>query len=236
MEPAVEEDATHSLQSRSRGPETLRDERTVEAEVRAKMAEAVGGARGAVETALPLVVFTIGYVIVDELRLALTLAGVAALIPYGIRWIQRSSTRFVRNGLAGIVVAAVFALAMGSGEAAFLPGIIQNAAWALALSASIGLRWPLAGFLIGAVLGDLIAWRDIPAIVRLSNLLTLVLLVPMVIRVAVQYPLYLAGEVGWLGVARLALGWPLTGAALATAGAILMRGQTPLPRQRRTQA
>ncbi|MDP8928411.1 MAG: DUF3159 domain-containing protein [Actinomycetota bacterium] len=235
MEPAVEE-MTPGFPSPSRGHETSPDERTVEAEVRAKIAEALGGPRGAVESALPLVVFTAAYVVNDELRLALTLGGVVAVILYGIRLIQRSSTRFVRNGLAGIVVAAVFALAMGSGEAAFLPGIIQNAAWAVALGASIILGWPLAGFLIGAVLGDSVAWRDNRAIVRLSNQLTLVLLVPMVIRVAVQYPLYVAGEVGWLGVARLALGWPLTGATLAVAGAILVRGRTPLPRQPRAQA
>ncbi len=235
MEPAVEE-MTPGLPSPSRSHETSPDERTVEAEVRARIAEALGGPRGAVESALPLLVFTTAYVVNDELRLALTLGGVVAVILYGIRLIQRSSTRFVRNGLAGIVVAAVFALAMGSGEAAFLPGIIQNAAWAVALGASIILGWPLAGFLIGAVLGDSVAWRDNPAIVRLSNQLTIVLLVPMVIRVAVQYPLYVAGEVGWLGVARLALGWPLTGATLAVAGAILVRGRTPLPRQPRAQA
>ncbi len=229
------QETTHALQFPSRGPETTQEERTVEAQVRAKMAEALGGPRGAVESALPLVVFTVAYVVVDELRLSLALGGVAALIGYGIRLMQRSSTRFARNGLAGVAVAAVFGLVMGSGEAAFLPGIIQNAAWAVALGGSIVLRWPLAGFLIAAVLGDSVAWRDNPAIMRLSNQLTLVLLVPVVIRVAVQYPLYLAGEVGWLGVARLALGWPLTGAALAVAGAILMRGHTPLPQQRRTQ-
>lgn len=229
------EETTHGFQFPSCGPETTQEERTVEAEVRAKMAEALGGPRGAVESTVPLVVFTIAYVVIDELGLALALGGVAALMAYGIRLMQRSSTRFARNGLAGIAVAAAFGLVMGSGEAAFLPGIIQNAAWAVALGASIVVGWPLAGFLIGAVLGDAVAWRDNPAIVRLSHQLTLVLLVPMAIRVTVQYPLYLAGEVGWLGVARLALGWPLTGAALAVAGAILMRGRTPLPQQRRTQ-
>jgi hypothetical protein len=50
----------------------------------------------------------------------------------------------------------------------------------------------------------------------------------MVIRLAVQVPLYLAGEVGWLGVSRVVLGWPLYAAALAVAGVILLRGETPL--------
>jgi hypothetical protein len=46
--------------------------------------------------------------------------------------------------------------------------------------------------------------------------------------VAVQYPLYLAGEVGWLGVTKIALGWPLQVAALSAMAYLLARGRTPL--------
>jgi hypothetical protein len=226
----------HGHGSESGPDEEAVGERTVEAEVREKIADALGGPRGAVETALPLVVFTIVFVIVEDLPPALILGGVAALVPYGIRLVQGSSTQFARHGLLGIVVAAVFATAMGRGEAAFLPGILQNAAWAVVLGVSIVVRWPAAGFVIGSVLGEAVEWRDNPAIVQLSNRLTLVLLVPIVLRVAVQYPLYVAGEVAWLGVARLALGWPLTAAALAVIGAILVRGETPLPESHRAHS
>ena len=160
-------------------------ERTVGAEIRTQVAERLGGPRGSVETALPIVVFTVVFVVADEVLPALVVGGVAALVALAVRLVQGSSTRFARNGLVGIAVAAVFAMAMGRAEAAFLPNIIQNAVWALVLGASIVVRWPLAGFAIGAVLGDTVGWRDSPAIVRLSNRLTLVLLVPMVIRVAV---------------------------------------------------
>ena len=54
------------------------------------------------------------------------------------------------------------------------------------------------------------------------------LVLPCAIRVAVQYPLYLAGEVGWLGATKIALGWPLQIAALSAMALLLARGRTPL--------
>jgi hypothetical protein len=203
---------------------------TVEAEVRARVAEQLGGARGSVETVLPFALFTLVFVLSEDVGLSVGVGIGVALAMYALRLVQRASTQFVRNGLVGIGIGAVFALASGRAETAFLPGIIQSAAWALGLGVSILVRWPAAGFLVGAVLGDTTAWRDDPAIVRLSNRLTLCLLVPMVVRVAVQYPLYAAGEVGWLGVSRIALGWPLSAVAFAVAAGILARGRTPIQR------
>lgn len=204
---------------------------TVEGEVRARLAAELGGVRGSLETAFPMVVFTVAYVVTDELRPSVVGAVVAAVGAYGLRLVQHSQTRFVRHGLIGILVAAALATFTGRAETAFLPGIVQNGVWAMLLGGSVVLRWPLAGFVIGTVLDDRTGWRDDPAIVRLSNRLTLVLLAPMVIRLAVQVPLYVAGAVGWLGASRVVLGWPLHAAALALAGLILLRGTTPLPRE-----
>ncbi|MGH8970949.1 MAG: DUF3159 domain-containing protein, partial [Actinomycetes bacterium] len=103
-----------------------------------------------------------------------------------------------------------------------------NAAYALVMTLSVLLRWPVVGIMIGSVTGDLTSWRQDPGIVRLCSRLTWVLAAPCVVRVAVQYPLYLAGEVGWLGVSKIALGWPLQVAALAMMAYLLARGRTPL--------
>lgn len=205
-------------------------EPTVEAQVRAKVVEALGGPRGSLEAALPFLVFTLVYVVTDEVPPAVLFAVASALVGLVVRLVQRSSPRFVGNGLFAIALAAVIATATGRAEAAFLPGIVQNAIWTIVLGASIMVRRPLAGFLVGSVIGDPTGWRNDPATVRLCDRLTLVLVVPMAVRVAVQVPLYLAGEVGWLGVTRVVLGWPLHVGALAVAGAILARGQTPMPR------
>jgi hypothetical protein len=221
------DDAAHERQPVAA---SARTETTVEAEVRARVAEGIGGPRGAVEVVLPFVVFTTAFLLTDEVRPAVALGIGSGVLLLVARLAQRSTTRFVRNGLIGIAVAAVVATATGRAEAAFLPGIVQNAAWAVALTVSILVRWPAAGFLIGAILGDVTDWRRDPAILRLGNRLTLVLLVPMVLRVAVQYPLYVAEAVGWLGVTRVVLGWPLSLAAFAVGGTILARGQTPIRR------
>lgn len=220
---SIDEDEGHDDAAGVRG-----EVRTVEAAVLAELGSKLGGPRGFVESALPIAVFTVTYVVTDEVRLAAVLAVASALVGLVVRLAQRSVTRYVGHGVIGIAVAAAIAVGTGRAETAFLPGIVQAAAVAGALTVSLIVRWPAAGFVIGAVLDDPTGWRRDPAIVRLANRLTVVLLLPMLARVAVQYPLYAAGEVAWLGVARLALGWPLHVAALAVAGAILARGRTPL--------
>ena len=205
-----------------------RSHHTVETLVRARIAALIGGPRGGIEVALPIALFSLVFVLVGELRPAVIAGLASSVVLFAARLAQRSSTQFVRNGLVGIAVAALVATATGRAEDAFLPGILQSAAWALALTVSIAVRRPLAGYLIGAVLGDTSGWRANPAVVRLANRLTLVFLAPMAIRVAVQTPLYLAGEVGWLGVSRVVLGWPLSLAAFAVGAGILARGSTPL--------
>ena len=62
----------------------------------------------------------------------------------------------------------------------------------------------------------------------MSSRLTLVLAVPYVLRFVVQLPLFLAGQVVWLAVAKVVLGWPLLLAALFVIGLLLSRGRTPI--------
>jgi hypothetical protein len=206
------------------------DAATVEDVIRARLAEALGGRRGMVEGALPTIGFTATFVPTQDLRLSLTLGIGLAVALLVVRIAQRQSVQFVVNSLVGIVIAAVFASRSGRAEDVFLPGILYNAAYTAGLTLSILLRWPLVGLLIGSVTGDLTAWRADPAVVRLCSRLTWVLVVPCAVRVAVQYPLYLAGEVGWLGVSKIVLGWPLQIAALAVMVYLLARGRTPLGR------
>lgn len=203
-------------------------EATVEAAVRHQLATALGGRRGVVESALPTLVFTVAYVGTHRLQLALILAAAAAVLLLAIRLAQRSSAQFVLNSLVGIALAAFFALRSGRAEDAFLPGIIYNAGYAAVMLLSIAVRWPVVGFMIGSVVGDPTGWRSQPAVLRLCTKLTWLLLLPCLVRVAVQLPLYLAGAVGWLGASKIALGWPLQILALAAAAALLARGRTPL--------
>jgi hypothetical protein len=204
------------------------DARTVEEVIRAQLSTALGGKRGMAEGAVPTAAFTIAFVASRDLRLSLTVGVALAVAALVLRIVQRQPVQFVVNSLVGIAIAAVFALRSGRAEDVFLPGIIYNAAYAAVMSFSVLVRWPVVGLMIGSVTGDLAGWRSSPGVVRLCSRLTWLLVLPCAVRVAVQYPLYLAGEVGWLGVSKIALGWPLQVAALAAMALLLARGRTPM--------
>jgi hypothetical protein len=201
---------------------------TVEDVVRRQLSAALGGKRGMLEGAVPTLGFTISYLASRELRLALGIGVGLAVVLLAIRIVQRQRVQFVVNSLVGIAIAAAFALRSGKAEDVFLPGIIYNSGYAAVLSLSILARWPFVGLMIGSVTGDLTSWRRTPGVVRLCSKLTWLLVAPCAVRVAVQYPLYLAHEVGWLGVTKIALGWPLQVAALSAMAYVLARGRTPL--------
>jgi len=217
---------------------------TVEEVVRRQLATALGGRRGMLEAAVPTAAFTILFVTTHHLQLAVLLAVACAGVLLVVRLAQRSTPQFVLNSLVGIGIGALFAwrAARGGGDANdqalayFLPGILYNLVYAVVMVFTILVRWPLIGFMVGSVTGDPTGWRQDEGVVRLCSRLTWLLVLPCLIRVAVQGPVYLAGRNGWwdqdsavatLGVAKLAMGWPLQVAALAAMVWLLSRNRTP---------
>lgn len=217
---------------------------TVEAVIRAQLAKALGGRRGIIESAIPIMVFTTTYVVLRELAPDLTVqvashtlhglqlglaAGIgSALLLLLVRVLQRSTVQFTINAFVGIAIAAAFAMRTGNAMDAFVPGLLYNAGYAAVLTLSVLLRWPFIGLMIGAVTGDLAKWREDPAVVRLCSVLTWMLVIPCVLRVAVQYPMYLADQLTLLATAKLVMGWPLQVAGLAAMVWLLGRNHTPL--------
>jgi hypothetical protein len=218
---------------------------TVEQVVRKQLSDALGGARGMLEAAVPTIAFTVVFLTQHDLRLAIYVSLACAGVLLAVRLAQRSSVQFVLNALVGIGIGALFAwrAARGGGDAGdqalayFLPGLLYNGVYALVLVLSVAIRWPLVGFIVGSVAGDPTAWHADRNVVRLCSRLTWLLALPCLIRVAVQGPIYLAGRNGWwstdsavaaLGVAKLAMGWPLQVAALAVMAWLLSRNATRL--------
>ncbi|WP_336205826.1 DUF3159 domain-containing protein [Nonomuraea sp. LPB2021202275-12-8] len=205
---------------------------TVEAAVRAQLAKAFGGARGIVEAAVPTIAFTLTWITTEELRLSLIISIALSVVLLVLRLVQRSTPQFVINSLIGIAIGAFFASRTGDAKDYFLPGILWNAGYMVAMLVSIVARWPVVGFLIGSVTGDPTAWHRDPGIVKLCTRLTWLLMLPCAVRVAVQGPVYLFGggdqAVAALGVAKIVMGWPLQVAALAAMLWLLGRGRTPI--------
>ena len=210
------------------GAKEAADFGTVEALVRQRLAEAFGGFRGVVETAVPTLVFTIWYLSAKELKQALVLAIGVTLVMLVVRLAQRSELQFVLNALFGIGLAAFFASRTGEARDVFLPGILYNGAYAIVLTFTILIGWPLIGFLVGGMVGDLTEWRKDRGMRTLCTRLTWLLILPCVLRVVVQYPLWAADQVGWLATSKIALGWPLQIASLLAMGWLLSRNATPL--------
>ena len=125
-------------------------------------------------------------------------------------------------------MAAFLALRTGRAEDVFLPGILYSCTLTMLTLLSVLVRWPLIGFVVGATSKDPLAWRSHAGVVRLCQRLTLVLAGMYAVRAVVMLPLYLAGQVGWLGLSKVVLGWPLYLLAVAVMGALLLRGRTPL--------
>ncbi len=208
------------------GPRAAYD--TVEQLVRSKLSEALGGRRGIVESAVPTVLFTVMFVITHELRLSLIVSITATVALLLVRLVQRSTVQFVLNALIGIGIAALFASRSGEARDVFLPGILYNAGYAAVFIFSIVIGWPLVGFMIGSITGDPTGWHDDKSIVRLCSQMSWLFVAPCVLRVLVQYPLYLGDHIALLGTAKVVLGWPLQLASFAAMAWLLSRNRTPL--------
>ena len=181
-----------------------------------------------VESALPFVAFTLAWVASRALYPAVGAALAVAVVLAAVRLLQRQSVRFVLQAVVPTVIAALVATRTGRAQDIFVPGILYNGGLAVVSVLTIVVGRPLVGYVVGTALGDPSGWVRDRGLVRLSNRLTAVLAVPYLLRFVIQLPLFLAGQVVWLGVAKVVLGWPLLVAALFVMGLLLSRGRTPI--------
>ncbi len=210
---------------------------TVEAIIRHRLAEVLGGWRGAVETAVPTIAFVVIWVVRHDLPAAVIGSGVAVVLLVLLRLLQRQTVRYALSSVLTTAIAAAVALRTGRAEDAFLPGIVWNAVLAVGGVISMVTRWPVVGFMVAAGDPDAVTdlsvyrrWRDLPGMVTVCQRLTGVLVALFCIRLLIMVPLYVNAQVGWLGAAKIVLGWPAYVAALAVMAGILFGGHTPVAR------
>ncbi len=180
----------------------------------------VGGVSGLVYSSLPVLTFVVinG---ASGLPAAIGSAlGVAALVLLW-RLIRRESMQPALSGFFGVAVCALIAYVVGQSKGYFLLGIWMSLVWAVVCAVSILIRRPLVGYFWSWATGRDRGWRNVPRAVYAFDIATLGWLLVFGARFVVQRLLYDADQTGWLGLARIGMGWPLTAlAALATYAAI----------------
>ncbi|MFC5995398.1 DUF3159 domain-containing protein [Pseudonocardia hispaniensis] len=191
--------------------------------------EILGGRRGAVDATVPVVAFVLGWLAAgwfggpSPVVWGGATAMLAALIVAVTRLATGSRPRSVLLGLLGVVVAALIALYTGRAVDYFLLQILANAASALAWAVSIVVRWPLLGVVVGVVLGQRTRWRRDPDLMRGYQRASWFWVGQYLLRLGVFLPLYFTDAVVALGVARVALTWPLILACIAVSWRVIRR-------------
>ena len=174
------------------------------------LAQAIGGWRGVIDSALPAAAFITVYSLNGQqlMPAVWTAVALAAAITV-LRLVRREPLTQVAGGFIGIAVSAVVASRTGEAQNFFLPGLLVNAGYFLANLVSVLVGWPLLGLLMGLWNGSLTKWRGIPAQRRACAAATWIWVGVFGLRLLVQVPLYLAEATTALGVAKIVMGWPL---------------------------
>lgn len=178
--------------------------------------EQMGGVSGLIYSSLPVVVFVPVSSAFGLMPAIFAALGVATLILIW-RLIRRESVQPAVSGFFAVGISALIAYRMGESKGYFLLGIWMSLFWAVIFAVSVVIRRPVVGYIWGWVNSHDRAWRDVRAAVRAFDAATVVWVLVFTSRFVVQEYLYDANETGWLGFARIAMGWPLTAvAALVT--------------------
>lgn len=177
---------------------------------------AMGGVRGVLESILPSLAFLIAYTVTadpvthqGDLWLSLAVSVGLAVVFTVIRIVMRQPAAAALGGLIAVVAAAALSLFTGRAQDNFVWGFITNAAYGTAFLVSALVGWSLIGLAAGFLMNEGTAWRRSPRKRRVFFWLAIAWAALFAARLAVQLPLYFAGNVAALGTLKLLMGLPL---------------------------
>jgi hypothetical protein len=128
----------------------------------------------------------------------------------GYRLLRGERFSLASGGLLGLALAIGIVALTGSTRDFFVVGIwTYLVAFVVALG-SVLARRPLSGVVWNLVHGNTHDWRADRRVLRAHDVATLAAAAVSAARFGVQQWLYGSDETGLLGVARIAMGWPLT--------------------------
>lgn len=170
---------------------------------------AMGGLLGIIETILPGLIFVLVLTLSRDPWLAIAVSVVISVGFTAYRLIRKQAPTQALVGLVGVVLSAVLAMISNKPEDNFVVGLVTNAVYGAAFLVSILITWPLIGVVVGLVRGEGTSWRKNRHHLRVYSGVSALWFGMFTLRLAVEYPLYLAGNVEGLATAKLVLGLPL---------------------------
>jgi Protein of unknown function (DUF3159) len=188
---------------------------------RAQLIDGLGGWSGTVIAAIPTVVFVVVNTLAG-LRPAIVAAVGSALLLTGYRLVRRQSVQQALSGLFGVAIAVLIAARTGQARGYFLFGILTSFGYAAAFLVTLAIRRPAVGIVwefLDPSEQDPNAdgpepWYRRTVLRRAYDLATALAALIFLARAVVQLALYHRNDTGWLAVARIAMGYPLTIAAI----------------------
>jgi hypothetical protein len=188
----------------------------------------LGGVSGLIYSSLPIVVF-VPISTAFGLKVAIMSAlGVAAAVLVW-RLVRKDSVQPAISGFVGVGISAGIAWLVGASKGYFLLGIWSSLLWAVVFIVSVLIRRPVVGYVWAWANGHGRDWRHTRKAVLAFDLATLTWVAVFSARFAVQHHLYDADQTGWLGVARIAMGWPLTAVAAVVTYIAIRAAQRAVP-------
>ena len=178
-------------------------------EDKAKILKAMGGTKGLLDSGLPALIFLVIFNITKEVQQAAYGALALSLVLTIIRLAKRETIQHAISGVVGVAICAWLSNRTGKAEDFYLPGLWTNAIYGAVYLVSIVVRWPVIGLIIGPLLEENFRWRKDPLRTKVYIKATWLWVGMFAVRLLVQYPLYVSGNVNALGTARLIMGYPL---------------------------
>jgi hypothetical protein len=125
------------------------------------------------------------------------------------RLLRREKLQSAVTGVIGVLICYLLVRSTGKAEDFYLPGLFINAGYGAVYLITNLAGWPIIGLVLGPLLGEDMHWRKVPERKRAYQRAGWLWVGLFLLRIAVQLPLYLAGYINALGIARLVMGYPL---------------------------
>lgn len=178
-------------------------------EDKARILNAMGGKKGLLDSGLPALIFLVIFNVTKDVQQAAYGALALSLILTIVRLARRETIQHAISGVIGVAICAWLSNRTGKAEDFYLPGLWTNAIYGVVYLVSIIVRWPIIGVIIGPLLEENLRWRKDPMRTQVYVKATWLWVGMFAMRLLVQYPLYVSGNVNVLGTARLVMGYPL---------------------------